>query len=199
MFGRDSMRPAAVDILIGKTARIRGDIDFAGGLHLDGRVAGHVRADLDSASTLSVSETGWIEGSAQAANVILNGTVRGDILASGHVALGPRAKVHGDVYYGVIETALGAEILGRLVPMAERRSAAQGAGKAGAAADERAVAGKVAATIGDVAAPVGAVAAAVGEVAAAAGEIAAAAGEVVATHPSGPIGLVEPAGPARTA
>src|SRR5215469_13582764 len=125
MFGRDSKHPVAVDILIGKTARIRGDIDFAGGLHLDGRVAGHVRADPDSASTLSVSETGWIEGSAQAANVLLNGTVRGDILASGRVALGPRAKVHGDVHYGVIEPALGAEILGRLVPMAERRSSAR--------------------------------------------------------------------------
>lgn len=116
MFSRESKRANAVDILIGKTATIRGDIDFAGGLHLDGRVAGHVRADPDPGSTISVSETGWIEGSAQAADVILNGTVRGDIVASGRVVLGPRAKVHGDVHYGVIETALGAEILGRLVP-----------------------------------------------------------------------------------
>lgn len=127
MFGRESKRPAAVDILLGKSARIRGDIDFAGGLHLDGHVAGHVRADPASASTLTVSETGWIEGSAQATNVILNGTVRGDIVASGRVALGPRAKVHGDVHYRVIETALGAEILGRLVPAVGRdRSTAAG-------------------------------------------------------------------------
>jgi cytoskeletal protein CcmA (bactofilin family) len=119
----DPKRTAPVDILIGKTARIRGDIDFAGGLHLDGRVAGHVRADPRSVSTLSVSETGWIEGSAQATNVILNGTVRGDILATGRVALGPRAKVHGDVHYRVIETALGAEILGRLVPVAREEAA----------------------------------------------------------------------------
>jgi cytoskeletal protein CcmA (bactofilin family) len=125
MFGRDSKHSGAVEILIGKSARIRGDIDFAGGLHLDGRVAGHVRADPGSTSTLSVSETGWIEGSAQAVNVILNGTVRGDIRASGRVALGPRARVHGDVHYGVIETALGAEILGRLVPAAEQAGASE--------------------------------------------------------------------------
>lgn len=116
MFGRDSKRSSTVDILIGKTARIRGDIDFAGGLHLDGRVVGHVRADSGAASTLSISETGCIEGSVEASNVILNGTVTGDIRASGRVVLGPRSKVHGDVYYGVIESALGAEILGRLVP-----------------------------------------------------------------------------------
>ena len=138
MFGRES-KPTTVDVLIGKSASIRGDIDFVGGLHLDGRVAGNVRADPDSASTLSVSETGWIEGSAQAVNVILNGTVRGDIVASGRVALGPSAKVHGDVHYGVIETALGAEILGRLVPAAGRdRSAGDSGGDAGerAAASE---------------------------------------------------------------
>lgn len=197
MFGRDS-KPGAVDILIGKTARIRGDIDFAGGLHLDGRVAGHVRADLDSASTLSVSDTGWIEGSAQAADVILNGTVRGDILASGRVSLGPRAKVHGDVHYGVIETALGAEILGRLVPVAERterrssaRVASQETSPEGAALGERAAASEAALVAVEVGAGPGDRTAA-GEVAVAAGEIAAA-GEVAAIDP------VEPAGPSETA
>jgi len=128
MFGCEPKHSDAVDILLGKSARVRGDIDFAGGLHVDGRVAGHVRADPESISTLSVSETGWIEGSAQATNVILNGTVRGDIVASGRVTLGPRAKVHGDVHYGVIETALGAEILGRLVPRIERERSSTASG-----------------------------------------------------------------------
>ncbi|HXS27245.1 MAG TPA: polymer-forming cytoskeletal protein [Steroidobacteraceae bacterium] len=141
MFGRESKPPAAVDILIGKSARIRGDIDFAGGLHLDGCVAGHVRASPDLPSTLSVSESGSIEGSAEADNVILNGTVHGDIVASGRVALGPRAKVHGDVHYGVIETALGAEILGRLVPAPARsgsdRAVGSAAGAVGSAAGGR--------------------------------------------------------------
>ncbi|MGH8261142.1 MAG: bactofilin family protein [Steroidobacteraceae bacterium] len=135
MFGRESKRDAPVDVLIGKTARIRGDIDFAGGLHLDGRVLGHVRADSSSPSMLSISETGCIEGSAEAANVILNGTVKGDIRASGRVALGPRSRVHGDVYYGVIETALGAEILGRLVPAAPPAVGADSTGAPAETAD----------------------------------------------------------------
>lgn len=116
MFGRDPKPNTTFDILIGRTAHVRGDIDFAGGLHLDGRVSGSVRAEGAGDSTLSVSETGCIDGSAAATHVILNGTVRGGITASGRVILGPRSKVHGDVAYGVIETALGAEILGRLVP-----------------------------------------------------------------------------------
>jgi cytoskeletal protein CcmA (bactofilin family) len=134
MFGRGSKRSAPVEILIGRTARIRGDIDFAGGLHLDGTVAGHVRADAASASTLSISETGCIEGSAEAGSVILNGTVKGDIRATGRVVLGPRSKVHGDVHYGVIETALGAEILGRLVPAAGGEAGQDPSGEAQEAA-----------------------------------------------------------------
>jgi cytoskeletal protein CcmA (bactofilin family) len=118
MLGRDSKRTARVDILIGKSARIHGDIDFAGGLHLDGHVTGSVRADGAAGSTLSVSESGSIEGSVEVANVVLNGTVKGDIHATERVVLGPCSKVQGDVHYGVIETAAGAEILGRLVPAA---------------------------------------------------------------------------------
>ncbi len=120
MLGRDSKRSARVEILIGKSARIHGDIDFAGGLHLDGRVMGSVRADGAAGSVLSVSESGCIEGSVEVANVVLNGTVKGDIHANERVVLGPCSRVQGDVHYGVIETAAGAEILGRLVPAAMR-------------------------------------------------------------------------------
>ena len=118
MFGRDSRRNSRIDILIGNTARIQGDIDYSGGLHLDGRVSGNVRAEGEGTSTLSVSETGYIEGSVQVAQVLLDGTVRGDIRARERLVLGPNAKVEGDVHYGVIETSLGAQILGRLVPLA---------------------------------------------------------------------------------
>lgn len=119
MFGRGSKPNTPIDILIGKSARIRGDVDFAGGLHLDGRVMGSVRAGGTRDSMLSVSEDGCIEGSVEAADVVLNGTVKGDIRASERVVLGPRSRVQGDVYYGVIEAALGAEIQGRLVPLRE--------------------------------------------------------------------------------
>jgi cytoskeletal protein CcmA (bactofilin family) len=117
MFGRGPKPTTTIDILIGKSARIRGDVDFAGGLHLDGRVAGSVRADADPSSTLSVSEEGSVDGAVVAAHVVVNGTVRGDIHASERLVLGPRSRVQGDVYYGIIEAALGAEIQGRLVPL----------------------------------------------------------------------------------
>jgi cytoskeletal protein CcmA (bactofilin family) len=117
MFSRDS-KPT-IDTLIGKAARVNGDVEFEGGLHLDGRVAGNVRAisGPGSGSTLSVSEHGSIEGSVEADSVTLNGSVRGDIYATERLVLGPRARVQGNVRYGVIEMTLGAEIKGKLMPL----------------------------------------------------------------------------------
>jgi cytoskeletal protein CcmA (bactofilin family) len=117
-------RDHKIDTLIGRTAHLRGDFEFSGGLHLEGRISGDVRAEPSSNSTLSVSEEGCIEGAVTAANVILDGTVTGPIHASGRVVLGPRARVHGDVYYGAIEMTLGAEIMGRLVPVTSSAPAA---------------------------------------------------------------------------
>ena len=104
-----------IDTLVGRTGHVKGDLEFSGGLHVDGRISGDVRAEPDSDSTLSVSEQGRIEGAVDVANVILDGTVTGPIHARGRVVIGARARVHGDLYYGVIEMTLGAEIMGRLV------------------------------------------------------------------------------------
>jgi cytoskeletal protein CcmA (bactofilin family) len=113
MFSRDP-KQARIDTLIGKASRVHGDLEFAGGLHLDGSIAGNVRADPSEGSSLSISETGSIEGNVEAVNVMLNGTVRGDIVARERIVLGATAKVQGNVYYGVIEMTLGAQIMGKL-------------------------------------------------------------------------------------
>jgi cytoskeletal protein CcmA (bactofilin family) len=117
MFGRDKVGKFRVDTLIGATASLGGDLEFAGGLHLDGRVLGNVRSAGSADATLSVSEQGSIEGSVRVPNVVLNGTIKGDIAASGRVVLGSKARVEGSVQYGVIEMALGAEIRGKLLPL----------------------------------------------------------------------------------
>jgi cytoskeletal protein CcmA (bactofilin family) len=130
MFSRDS-KQARIDTLIGKASKVQGDLEFAGGLHLDGSIAGNVRADPAEESSLSVSETGAIEGTVEATNVMLNGAVKGDIVAKGRVVLGATARVQGNVFYGVIEMALGAQIMGKLTRVSERATAA-------AAADETA-------------------------------------------------------------
>ena len=114
MFKRKPSKDVRIDTLIGAKTRIHGDVEFAGGLHLDGHINGDVKGELQGHAILSVSETGCIEDSVLAASVLVNGTVNGDIDATDRVELGAKARVLGSVYYSVIETAVGAQIYGKL-------------------------------------------------------------------------------------
>ncbi len=131
MFSKDS-KPSRIDTLIGKAARLHGDLEFAGGLHLDGGIAGNVRSQPETPSSLSVSESGSIEGNVDVPSVMLNGRVRGDIHARERLVLGATAQVEGNVFYGVIEMTLGAQIMGKLTQVPA--TAAETAPAAGAKA-----------------------------------------------------------------
>jgi cytoskeletal protein CcmA (bactofilin family) len=115
MFKRKQTNNAKIDTLIGAKTRINGDVEFAGGFHLDGYINGNVKGELGAGAFLSVSELGCIEGSVIAPSVILNGIVKGDIEASDRVKLGAKARVLGNVHYTIIETAVGAQINGKLI------------------------------------------------------------------------------------
>ena len=122
MFSRDA-KQARIDTLIGKASRVHGDLEFAGGLHLDGSIAGNVRAVPIQESSLSISQTGTIEGNVEAGHVMLNGSVKGDIVARERIVLGATARVQGNVSYGVIEMTLGAQIMGKLTRISEKPQA----------------------------------------------------------------------------
>ncbi|MGD8631093.1 MAG: polymer-forming cytoskeletal protein [Gammaproteobacteria bacterium] len=113
---------AKVDTIIGQQTRIEGDVHFSGGLHVDGRIKGSIIAADGSASVLTVSEHGDIEGDVRVPTVILNGTVTGDVHAEEHIELAHKAKVNGNVYYKLIEMAMGAAVNGSLVHGGESES-----------------------------------------------------------------------------
>ena len=117
MFGRRKQTSMRIDTLLGKAANLQGDLEFAGGLHLDGRIHGNVRSSASDGGALSVSESGFIEGSVEVTSIVMNGTVNGDMIARDRLVLGEKARVNGNVHYGVIEMASGAVITGKLVPL----------------------------------------------------------------------------------
>ena len=72
-------------------------------------------ADPDSEETLSLAEGATIDGGVTVPFVLLDGVVKGDVYANKRVILGSTARVIGNVYYNLIEMAIGAEINGKLV------------------------------------------------------------------------------------
>ncbi len=112
---RQKRRTTRIDTLIGQHSEILGDIRFSGGLHVDGTIKGNVIADRDSRSMLSLDEKGTIEGEVNVPYVVINGVVIGDVHGGDHVELSSKARVTGNVYYNLIEMAIGAEVNGKLV------------------------------------------------------------------------------------
>ena len=106
---------AEVDTLIGKNTTIKGDLAFDGGLHVEGKIIGNVRAESEGKPMLILNESGSIEGDVEVPNMLVNGTVIGDVYAAGHAELAPNARIKGNVYYQTIEMAVGAQINGNLV------------------------------------------------------------------------------------
>ncbi|MDX1589186.1 MAG: polymer-forming cytoskeletal protein [Oleiphilaceae bacterium] len=108
-------------LISGKTA-IEGDINFSGGLHVDGRVKGTVRSEEGSDAVLRISEVGEVEGDVYAPRIIINGTVHGNVYASEHLELASKAAIHGNVYYNLIQMAMGASVNGNLLHRKEKGS-----------------------------------------------------------------------------
>lgn len=115
MWGNKKGSSVKVETLIGQSTEIRGDIVFTGGLHLDGKVVGNVIAEGNENCVLIISDRGCIEGEVRVPVVILNGIVIGDVYATERVEFSNKGRVNGNVYYNMLEMAMGAEINGSLV------------------------------------------------------------------------------------
>lgn len=123
MLGKKKQKPRRptgnFDTLISSRATINGDVHFSGGLHVDGKVCGMLVADEGSDAVLRISEVGTVEGDIRAPHVIINGTVHGDVYASSHLELASNASINGNVYYNLVEMAMGASVNGSLVHQSE--------------------------------------------------------------------------------
>jgi cytoskeletal protein CcmA (bactofilin family) len=104
-----------IDTLVGARTELKGDLTFTGGLRIDGKLKGNVTAKGDGNSTLILSENALIIGNVTVPHIIINGTIKGTVRAAERIELQPKAEISGDVYYKVMEMALGASINGNLV------------------------------------------------------------------------------------
>tara|TARA_R110002050_G_scaffold269917_2_gene412532 strand:+ start:71939 stop:72376 length:438 start_codon:yes stop_codon:yes gene_type:complete len=125
MFRKDKpkTKSSRIDTLIGQGTEINGDISFSGGLRIDGSVNGNVYTLDDDSAVLTLSERGIIHGEIKVSNLIINGTITGNVYSTSHVELAPKAKIKGNVYYRLIEMSMGAEVNGQLIHMAEDEQA----------------------------------------------------------------------------
>jgi cytoskeletal protein CcmA (bactofilin family) len=107
MFSKKHSKPQTrIDSLIGAGTSIEGDLNFSGGMRIDGQ---------GKPSTLVLSEQARVNGEVNVTHLVINGAISGSVFASEYMELQSKAKVNGDVHYTTLEIQLGAIVEGRLI------------------------------------------------------------------------------------
>ncbi len=119
MWGNKKGASKRISSLVGHSTKISGDLDFSGGLLIDGKVIGKITAVDDDNAAITISENGYVQGEIQVPNIVINGIVEGNVYASNNVELAKKARVFGNVYYNLFEMEMGAEVNGNLVHVSE--------------------------------------------------------------------------------
>lgn len=108
-------RTGAADTLITVDTKISGDVNFMGVLFVDGIIKGNVAAEAGSNSILTIGAQGHVEGEIRVPQVNIYGYVNGDVHAIETLNLFKDATIEGDVYYNLLQMAMGSTVNGKLV------------------------------------------------------------------------------------
>ena len=114
---RPSIPAHKLTSLIAEDVHITGDLYFASGLRIDGRVSGNLIGRAVQGQPLALlvlSETGRIEGTVSCGDAVINGTVVGDIDIEHCLHLQSHSSVSGSIRYRHLQMDIGASVRGQL-------------------------------------------------------------------------------------
>lgn len=89
---------------LGVGTEFKGKVIFQGTLRIDGKVEG----EIDGNNTLLVGESGIVNGTIKAANILISGKVRGDLRAFEKITLKKGCEVKGTIFSKAIIIEEGA-------------------------------------------------------------------------------------------
>ena len=115
MFNKKKQPP--IRTLIGEGTIINGELHFVEGMRIDGQVNGDVTATGNGDSILVISENACVTGKVKAGHVIISGHVAGPVHSDELLELQPKARIVGNITYGVLEMHQGAVVDGEVHPI----------------------------------------------------------------------------------
>jgi cytoskeletal protein CcmA (bactofilin family) len=105
------MKPAEGSTLIGKSVSIRGELSGTEDLYLDGSFEGSVNLPE---SRLTVGPNARVNAELHVRDLIVFGTVDGNVFASGRIELRQSAVVNGDILAARLSIEESATVRGRV-------------------------------------------------------------------------------------
>ena len=79
--------------MLGRSCIVRGDLTADGAIRVDGTVEGSVT----SKGAVVVGESGVVRGGVTGSDIVIAGTVQGDIVCPGHLEILAKGRVDGDI------------------------------------------------------------------------------------------------------
>src|SRR5579871_5670878 len=116
------MNPAEGATAIGKSVTIRGELTGNEDLFMDGDIEGTITLP---GSRLTIGPNARVTAEIHGLDIIVFGTVTGDIHAAGRLDLRQSASVTGDIFAGRLSIEESATIKGRVEPKTAEPSSAQ--------------------------------------------------------------------------
>lgn len=117
--GAQIQADTAITSRIAKGCQLEGELTFTGALHL----SGHIRGSLTCEGSLVVEPGASIEGRVRAADIIVRGSLKGDIAASHLIEVHTGGRIDGVIYAPSISAAPGTQIDGDVMIAPERSEA----------------------------------------------------------------------------
>ncbi len=102
--------PSSLSAFIDQGSEFEGKLTFRDTVRIDGKF----RGEITSENTLVIGDTGEIEATVRSNNVVVSGTVIGNIFAAQKLTLHKSAKVEGDIEAASIVMEEGAHMNGRI-------------------------------------------------------------------------------------
>lgn len=94
--------------IIGKDAKIKGELSFENSAKILGGFEGKITAKGE----VIIGETANCRATVEAGTVIVDGPIEGDIIARDRIQLSPKAKVKGDIIAASLTVSEGASFVG---------------------------------------------------------------------------------------
>jgi cytoskeletal protein CcmA (bactofilin family) len=82
-----------IENVLGKSCTVRGDLSAEGAFRIDGTIDGSV----ESQAAVVVGESGTVRGGVRGTDIVVAGTVIGDIVCSGHLEILAKGRIEGDI------------------------------------------------------------------------------------------------------
>lgn len=114
IWGKERRSSERIDTLIAKDVVLKGDLEFSGGVQIDGTIEGTIKGVGDH-SVVRITSQGQVRGDIHSPIIVINGSVKGSVYSSAHLELGTESHIAGDVHYQLIEMLMGAEVNGQLM------------------------------------------------------------------------------------